>query len=158
MQGSTLDLYTWNDMNEPSVFNGPEVTMEKDAVHAGLLKLLRKLQFTSRMCDILLLVDDNCFTTALLFYPFLFFAFLSFSFLSFLSFPFLSFPFLSLPPAIASTRQRSLPVSLPHLLVSFPGGVEHREIHNLYGLYFTSASAEGQVRRSGGRLRSFVLR
>lgn len=23
--GSTLDLYTWNDMNEPSVFNGPEV-------------------------------------------------------------------------------------------------------------------------------------
>jgi len=70
-QGSTLDLYTWNDMNEPSVFNGPEVTMEKDAVHAG--------------------------------------------------------------------------------------GVEHREIHNLYGLYFTSASAEGQVRRSGGRLRSFVL-
>lgn len=24
-KGSTLDLYTWNDMNEPSVFNGPEV-------------------------------------------------------------------------------------------------------------------------------------
>lgn len=70
-QGSTLDLYTWNDMNEPSVFNGPEVTMEKDAVHVG--------------------------------------------------------------------------------------GVEHREIHNLYGLHFTSATAEGQVRRSGGRLRPFVL-
>ena len=32
-KGSTLDLYTWNDMNEPSVFNGPEVTMHKDAVH-----------------------------------------------------------------------------------------------------------------------------
>jgi len=29
--GSTLDLYTWNDMNEPSVFNGPEVSMPKDA-------------------------------------------------------------------------------------------------------------------------------
>eukprot|EP00968_Pinguiococcus_pyrenoidosus_P002054 scaffold109_cov252-Pinguiococcus_pyrenoidosus.AAC.39 len=28
-QGSTLDLFTWNDMNEPSVFNGPEVTMQK---------------------------------------------------------------------------------------------------------------------------------
>jgi alpha 1,3-glucosidase len=27
------NLYTWNDMNEPSVFNGPEVTMHKDAVH-----------------------------------------------------------------------------------------------------------------------------
>ena len=29
--GSTMDLYTWNDMNEPSVFNGPEVSMQKDA-------------------------------------------------------------------------------------------------------------------------------
>ncbi len=28
--GSTLDLFTWNDMNEPSVFNGPEVSMSKD--------------------------------------------------------------------------------------------------------------------------------
>ena len=24
-QGSTPNLYVWNDMNEPSVFNGPEV-------------------------------------------------------------------------------------------------------------------------------------
>ncbi|OQS03108.1 neutral alpha-glucosidase [Thraustotheca clavata] len=29
--GSTIDLYTWNDMNEPSVFNGPEVSMPKNA-------------------------------------------------------------------------------------------------------------------------------
>jgi len=28
--GSTPTLYTWNDMNEPSVFNGPEVSMSKD--------------------------------------------------------------------------------------------------------------------------------
>ncbi|EEY59224.1 neutral alpha-glucosidase, putative [Phytophthora infestans T30-4] len=28
-QGSTKHLYTWNDMNEPSVFNGPEVSMRK---------------------------------------------------------------------------------------------------------------------------------
>ncbi|CAG0904585.1 unnamed protein product [Cyprideis torosa] len=34
-QGSTLDLFTWNDMNEPSVFSGPEVTMHKDAIHHG---------------------------------------------------------------------------------------------------------------------------
>ena len=34
-EGSTLDLFTWNDMNEPSVFNGPEVTMHKDAKHFG---------------------------------------------------------------------------------------------------------------------------
>lgn len=32
--GSTKNLYTWNDMNEPSVFNGPEVTMHKDVEHA----------------------------------------------------------------------------------------------------------------------------
>jgi len=30
-EGSTPTLYTWNDMNEPSVFNGPEVSMDKDA-------------------------------------------------------------------------------------------------------------------------------
>jgi alpha 1,3-glucosidase len=28
--GSTLNLFVWNDMNEPSVFNGPEVSMRKD--------------------------------------------------------------------------------------------------------------------------------
>eukprot|EP00216_Chloropicon_sp_CCMP2111_P002658 CAMPEP_0198241820 /NCGR_PEP_ID=MMETSP1446-20131203/6511_1 /TAXON_ID=1461542 ORGANISM="Unidentified sp, Strain CCMP2111" /NCGR_SAMPLE_ID=MMETSP1446 /ASSEMBLY_ACC=CAM_ASM_001112 /LENGTH=897 /DNA_ID=CAMNT_0043924697 /DNA_START=1 /DNA_END=2694 /DNA_ORIENTATION=+ len=34
-QGSTESLYVWNDMNEPSVFNGPEVTMHKDNLHHG---------------------------------------------------------------------------------------------------------------------------
>lgn len=34
-QGSMDNLFVWNDMNEPSVFNGPEVTMHKDAVHWG---------------------------------------------------------------------------------------------------------------------------
>ncbi|GFR40498.1 hypothetical protein Agub_g1066 [Astrephomene gubernaculifera] len=33
--GSTPHLYIWNDMNEPSVFNGPEITMPKDNLHAG---------------------------------------------------------------------------------------------------------------------------
>lgn len=33
LQGSMDNLYTWNDMNEPSVFNGPEITMVKDATH-----------------------------------------------------------------------------------------------------------------------------
>jgi alpha 1,3-glucosidase len=32
-KGTTMDTYTWNDMNEPSMFNGPEVTFHKDAVH-----------------------------------------------------------------------------------------------------------------------------
>lgn len=32
-KGSTANLYIWNDMNEPSVFNGPEITMPKDNLH-----------------------------------------------------------------------------------------------------------------------------
>lgn len=32
-KGTTNDVYLWNDMNEPSVFNGPEVTMPKDLIH-----------------------------------------------------------------------------------------------------------------------------
>lgn len=31
--GSTRSLYIWNDMNEPSVFSGPEVSMPRDAIH-----------------------------------------------------------------------------------------------------------------------------
>jgi alpha 1,3-glucosidase len=70
-QGSTLSLFTWNDMNEPSVFDGPEITMHKDARHFG--------------------------------------------------------------------------------------DWEHRDVHNIYGMYQQQASSEGQVRRSGGKERPFVL-
>uniref|UniRef100_A0A8C6KRN9 Glucosidase II alpha subunit n=1 Tax=Nothobranchius furzeri TaxID=105023 RepID=A0A8C6KRN9_NOTFU len=69
-EGSMDNLYTWNDMNEPSVFNGPEVTMHKDAVH---------------------------------------------------------------------------------------GSWEHRDVHNLYGLYVHRATMEGLIQRSGGVERPFVL-
>uniref|UniRef100_A0A673H4K3 Integrator complex subunit 5-like n=1 Tax=Sinocyclocheilus rhinocerous TaxID=307959 RepID=A0A673H4K3_9TELE len=69
-EGSMENLFTWNDMNEPSVFNGPEVTMHKDALH---------------------------------------------------------------------------------------GKWEHRDIHNIYGLYVQMATAEGQTQRSGGVERPFVL-
>lgn len=34
-KGTTESMFIWNDMNEPSVFNGPEVTMHKDAKHFG---------------------------------------------------------------------------------------------------------------------------
>jgi len=34
-RGSSDSLFIWNDMNEPSVFNGPEVTMFKDLMHHG---------------------------------------------------------------------------------------------------------------------------
>ncbi|XP_018420919.1 PREDICTED: neutral alpha-glucosidase AB isoform X1 [Nanorana parkeri] len=70
-EGSMDNLFVWNDMNEPSVFNGPEVTMHKDAVHWG--------------------------------------------------------------------------------------GWEHRDVHNLYGLYVHQATAEGLIHRSGGNERPFVL-
>ncbi|XP_055615481.1 neutral alpha-glucosidase AB [Toxorhynchites rutilus septentrionalis] len=32
---STKEVGIWNDMNEPSVFNGPEITMLKDNIHYG---------------------------------------------------------------------------------------------------------------------------
>ncbi|XP_066514405.1 neutral alpha-glucosidase AB isoform X2 [Hoplias malabaricus] len=69
-EGSMENLYTWNDMNEPSVFNGPEVTMHKDATH---------------------------------------------------------------------------------------GSWEHRDLHNIYGLYVQMATSEGLIKRSGGTERPFVL-
>lgn len=31
--GATKHLFTWNDMNEPSVFSGPQTTMPMDAMH-----------------------------------------------------------------------------------------------------------------------------
>ncbi|KAK5728464.1 glucosidase II [Elasticomyces elasticus] len=34
-KGSAKNTWLWNDMNEPSVFNGPETTMPKDNLHAG---------------------------------------------------------------------------------------------------------------------------
>ena len=34
-KGSAENLFIWNDMNEPSVFNGPETTMPKDNLHHG---------------------------------------------------------------------------------------------------------------------------
>ncbi|KAI9891259.1 MAG: hypothetical protein M1814_002949 [Vezdaea aestivalis] len=33
--GSTPAMHIWNDMNEPSVFNGPETTFPKDNIHHG---------------------------------------------------------------------------------------------------------------------------
>lgn len=69
--GTTNDVYIWNDMNEPSVFNGPEITMPKDLVHHG--------------------------------------------------------------------------------------GWEHRDVHNINGLMFTSVTYDALYKRSGGTLRPFVL-
>ena len=34
-KGTMSNVWLWNDMNEPSVFNGPEVTMPKDNMHHG---------------------------------------------------------------------------------------------------------------------------
>ncbi|KAH9927835.1 alpha-glucosidase [Fomitopsis serialis] len=32
---STIDTYVWNDMNEPAIFNGPEISMPRDNIHHG---------------------------------------------------------------------------------------------------------------------------
>ncbi|KAI1266540.1 glycoside hydrolase family 31 protein [Xylariaceae sp. FL1019] len=34
-KGTMKNTWLWNDMNEPSVFNGPEITMPKDNIHHG---------------------------------------------------------------------------------------------------------------------------
>lgn len=34
-KGTMENTFLWNDMNEPSVFNGPETTMPKDNIHYG---------------------------------------------------------------------------------------------------------------------------
>ncbi|EGC47052.1 glucosidase II alpha subunit [Histoplasma capsulatum var. duboisii H88] len=34
-KGTSSNVFLWNDMNEPSVFNGPETTMPKDNIHYG---------------------------------------------------------------------------------------------------------------------------
>ncbi|KRZ44730.1 Neutral alpha-glucosidase AB, partial [Trichinella pseudospiralis] len=70
-KGSTEDLYVWNDMNEPSVFSGPEVSMPRDNIHFG--------------------------------------------------------------------------------------GLEHREVHNVYGLFHHMSTFNGLYQRSNGKKRPFVL-
>ncbi|KAL4245068.1 glycosyl hydrolase 31 family protein [Abortiporus biennis] len=32
---STENVYIWNDMNEPAIFNGPEISMPRDNIHYG---------------------------------------------------------------------------------------------------------------------------
>ncbi|KAI8978216.1 alpha-glucosidase [Trametes punicea] len=32
---STVNTYIWNDMNEPSIFNGPEISMPRENIHYG---------------------------------------------------------------------------------------------------------------------------
>ena len=34
-KGTMSNVWLWNDMNEPSVFNGPEITMPRDNLHHG---------------------------------------------------------------------------------------------------------------------------
>ena len=69
--GATSVLHTWNDMNEPSCFNGPEITFPKDLVHYE--------------------------------------------------------------------------------------SVEHRDVHNIYGMLQVQSSIEGMSRRFGGNIRPFSL-
>lgn len=50
--GSTMDLFTWNDMNEPSVFNGPEV---RTYVHDLVILLLSGGSFVVINCYVILI-------------------------------------------------------------------------------------------------------
>lgn len=35
IRANARNVFVWNDMNEPAIFNGPEVTSPKDVIHAG---------------------------------------------------------------------------------------------------------------------------
>lgn len=77
-KGSSVNVFTWNDMNEPSVFDGPEISMPRDNLHR--------------------LHDGN----------------------------------------------------------GSDAFVEHRDVHNIYGMYQQSASVMGQLMRNP-EARTFVL-
>lgn len=47
-----MDLFTWNDMNEPSVFNGPEV---RTYVHDLVILLLSGGSFVVINCYVILI-------------------------------------------------------------------------------------------------------
>lgn len=62
LPGSTPSLYTWNDMNEPSVFNGPEVTMPKDCLHHGDVEHrdLHNMYGFYQVCGLVLSPNGSC--------------------------------------------------------------------------------------------------
>ncbi|OMJ30340.1 Neutral alpha-glucosidase AB, partial [Smittium culicis] len=70
-KNSTTNLFIWNDMNEPAIFSGPEITLSKDIVHYG--------------------------------------------------------------------------------------GIEHRDVHNIFGMLYHKATAEGLIKREPIKKRPFVL-
>ena len=35
IKANARNVFVWNDMNEPAIFNGPEITSPKDVIHAG---------------------------------------------------------------------------------------------------------------------------
>ncbi|KAK0536391.1 glucosidase II [Tilletia horrida] len=35
LRANARNVFVWNDMNEPAIFNGPEITSPKDVLHAG---------------------------------------------------------------------------------------------------------------------------
>ncbi|KAF2721130.1 glycoside hydrolase family 31 protein [Polychaeton citri CBS 116435] len=63
-KGTAKNSWVWNDMNEPSVFNGPETTMPKDNIHHGGwehrdVHNLNGLTFINATYDALLARDKN---------------------------------------------------------------------------------------------------
>lgn len=63
-KGTAKNSWLWNDMNEPSVFNGPETTMPKDNLHHGKwehrdLHNINGLTFVNATYDALLARDKE---------------------------------------------------------------------------------------------------
>lgn len=124
--GSTKHLYIWNDMNEPSVFNGPEITMHKDVLHhnnvehrwgsggdgGGFVGVV-----TSVLCSRLqkVLVTQHLLTAAAAYFC------------------------SSLDPPPTHTQHTHTHAPLPPC--------PRRDLHNIFGYYYHLATAEGLIHR-----------
>lgn len=116
--GATKHLYIWNDMNEPSVFNGPEVCCfhcltPRAAKHTTPF-LLAICLHSSCCADP---AEGYCRTCA------------------------------QRPPCDLSIEPKArLQITFPKDLLHH-GGAEHRDVHNLYGKLYHEATAHGLAER-----------
>lgn len=61
--GTQENVHLWNDMSEPSVFNGPEITMQKEMIHHGNWehRVLHNMYALLSVRDIIVDMDDEEF-------------------------------------------------------------------------------------------------
>lgn len=119
-QGSTTSLYIWNDMNEPSVFNGPEVSRGRGVWRAGDMPATScKLPpgVAGHACP---LAPGHAWPR-----------------------PLQGCGGPSLPCRPGNVRACGPPQITMHKDARHVGGVEHRDVHNANGYFYHMATAAG---------------